>query len=279
MARIRTIKPEFWTSEQIVECSPIARLLFVGMWNFCDDAGIHPDSAKRLKMEVFPADSFSLEEVESMISELINQGLVRRYQSGGTGYLIVTGWHHQKIERPNCRYPKPDGGSKFGDQSSNGLRAIDDQSATDRPRICKGMEGKGMEGKGEESTIARRSLSLDVEIPDELRTDAFSSIWGEWVSYRFEIKKLLTKSQATNQLAMLAGLGVDRAVAMVRHTMTQGWVGLREAEQRPGAVDGDAAIRKTRKLLDNIAAAKAESVAKGGLAEEVEAMVKGKSDG
>jgi len=34
MARIRTIKPEFWTAEQVMELSRDARLLFIGMWNF-----------------------------------------------------------------------------------------------------------------------------------------------------------------------------------------------------------------------------------------------------
>ena len=48
MARIRTVKPEFWTSEQVAECTPIARLAFIGIWNFCDDNGIHPASIKRL---------------------------------------------------------------------------------------------------------------------------------------------------------------------------------------------------------------------------------------
>ena len=36
-----------WTSEQIVECSPIARLLFIGMWNFCDDGGNHLPAQRR----------------------------------------------------------------------------------------------------------------------------------------------------------------------------------------------------------------------------------------
>jgi len=47
MARIRTIKPEFWVSEQVGECSPNARLLFIGMWNFCDDRGVHPAKPNR----------------------------------------------------------------------------------------------------------------------------------------------------------------------------------------------------------------------------------------
>ena len=76
MSRIRTVKPEFWTSEQVVELSPTARLLFIGIWNFCDDQGIHPASAKTLKMEVFPGDDFSVAEIEAMVSEILNQGLM-----------------------------------------------------------------------------------------------------------------------------------------------------------------------------------------------------------
>ena len=30
MARIRTIKPDFWTDEKVVELSAFARLLFIG---------------------------------------------------------------------------------------------------------------------------------------------------------------------------------------------------------------------------------------------------------
>ncbi len=77
MGRIRTIKPEFWTSEQLVECSRSARLLFVGMLNFCDDGGVHPASARRLKMEVFPGDDdLSADDVGAMVSELEHNGLV-----------------------------------------------------------------------------------------------------------------------------------------------------------------------------------------------------------
>lgn len=47
MARIRTIKPEFWTAEQVMELSRDARLLFIGMWNFCDDAGVHQRHTRR----------------------------------------------------------------------------------------------------------------------------------------------------------------------------------------------------------------------------------------
>lgn len=130
MARIRTIKPEFWTSEQIAECSPNARLLFIGMWNFCDDGGNKPASAKSLKMQVFPGDNFTVSEIEGMVAELIHNGLVAEYTAkDGITYWHITGWHHQKIDRPSFKYPK-----------------FDEHSTSIRRAPPPGREGNGKEG-------------------------------------------------------------------------------------------------------------------------------------
>ena len=137
MARIRTIKPEFWTSEQIVECSPIARLLFIGMWNFCDDGGNHPASAKTLKMQIFPGDDIAISQIEALVSELVLAGLLSEYLAEGRRYWNVTGWKHQKIERPSYKYPRP-----IDDNSSNARRLLDERHPP---------EGKGRERKGKES--------------------------------------------------------------------------------------------------------------------------------
>lgn len=136
MARIRTIKPEFWSSEQIVELSPTARLLFIGLWNFCDDGGNHPASAKTLKMEVFPGDDFTAEQVAGFVQEMIKAGLIAQYDAENRQYWHVTGWHHQKIEKPNYRHPAP----KFADRSPTVRRPFDPV------RESKGKEGKGKEG-------------------------------------------------------------------------------------------------------------------------------------
>ena len=109
MARIRCIKPEFWTSEQVGACSLGARLLFIGMWNFCDDNGIHQASPIRLKAEVFPMDDCTKDQVSSWVSELASAGLLNEYQVGGTPYWQVTGWKHQKIDKPTYKFPHPNG--------------------------------------------------------------------------------------------------------------------------------------------------------------------------
>ncbi|MGQ4661317.1 hypothetical protein [Lysobacter sp. F6437] len=110
MARIRSIKPEFWTSEQIAECSPNARLLFIGLWTFSDDNGIHPASIPRLKMEIFPADDFSRADVAAMVEELVRNRLLREYVVQGEQFWQITGWNlHQKIDQPTFKHPLPDG--------------------------------------------------------------------------------------------------------------------------------------------------------------------------
>ena len=109
MARIRSIKPEFWTSEQILECSTNARLLFIGLWNFCDDQGRHPYSAKQAKAEVFPADDFTEKDILGMLNELSTKGLIVRYESENKEYFYVTGWRHQRIDKPQApKYPDPE---------------------------------------------------------------------------------------------------------------------------------------------------------------------------
>src|SRR4051812_10412482 len=56
MARIRSIKPEFWSSEQVMECARDTRLLFIGLWNFVDDADRMSFSSKQIKALIFPGD-------------------------------------------------------------------------------------------------------------------------------------------------------------------------------------------------------------------------------
>jgi hypothetical protein len=141
MSKMRGIKPEFWSSEQVVNCSPLARLLFIGMWNFCDDAGIHPASIKRLKMEVFPADDFTIDQINQWVNELINNKLLQQYNADDGDYWIVTGWHHQRINRPYYKHPKPsDEQSKPKKHCSSTAQALLEQCSSSVQTTPKGKE-------------------------------------------------------------------------------------------------------------------------------------------
>jgi hypothetical protein len=139
MARNRMIKPEFWSSEQVVECSTTARLLFIGLWNFSDDAGNHPASLRRMKLEIFPGDEFTLDQIGKWLAELISVGLVEVFTH-------ITGWHHQRIEKPSYKYPPPLNGDL---NSTTVRRPFDDRS---EPKERKGKEKKGKEKNSSTST-------------------------------------------------------------------------------------------------------------------------------
>lgn len=142
MARIRSIKPEFWTSAQVMECSPTARLLFIGMWNFADDAGRMTYSPKTLKAQIFPSDDLTAAEVEKLVVELSSNGLILIYSADGKEFISITGWAHQKIDKPRpSKLPAP-----FADGSSTIRRKV----ATD----LSGSEGRGSEGIDNKRAVA-----------------------------------------------------------------------------------------------------------------------------
>ncbi|MES1987100.1 MAG: hypothetical protein V4440_03565 [Pseudomonadota bacterium] len=177
MSRIRTVKPELWTSEQIASCSRDARLLFIGMWSFCDDAGVHPASYMRLKMEILPADDCSTDEIKKWVNELIANDLLREYAIDDQFYWIVTGWSkHQRIDRPTYKFPKPLSGFKkisdnsaaiprgLTDNSTSPFRDLDDYSASSQGVIDEPSttEWKGMEGNGKEKDLCEVKTSQRV---------------------------------------------------------------------------------------------------------------------
>jgi hypothetical protein len=154
MARIRSIKPEFWTSAQVMECSMNARLMFIGMWNFADDLGRLPMSPKTIKAQIFPSDDISSDGILGMINELSENGLLLTYIIGDKEYLQITGWQHQRIDKPQPgKHPPPVNG-----YSKSILRTL----ATDL---------MGGEGKGEDKNAEAKASGADA--PRDVRAELF----------------------------------------------------------------------------------------------------------
>lgn len=144
MARIRTIKPEFWSDDTITECSLSARLLFIGIWNFADDAGNLDRSHKQIKTRIFPLDNINC---EPLIQELLTHGLLIEYSVSGQKYLHIPGFaKHQLINRPS----KPV--VPAYEESLRTHVALTEGSVSTHPvREGKGREGSGREGNTQEA--------------------------------------------------------------------------------------------------------------------------------
>lgn len=106
MSRIRSTHPGLWTDEAFVTLSPFARLMFMGIWNECDDSGSFAWSPIGLKMKLLPADSV---DAPALLEEMIAAGLVKRYEVGGKAYGAVRNFcQFQRPKKPNSVYPQTD---------------------------------------------------------------------------------------------------------------------------------------------------------------------------
>lgn len=112
--RIRSIKPDFWRSEDISCLTIEDRLLFIGLWSYVDDNGVGQDRVSLIAADLF-ADDLSRDPRETLarvtegLGRLSEAGRIVRYTVDERDYLAVTNWDkHQRIDKPNKpRYPQP----------------------------------------------------------------------------------------------------------------------------------------------------------------------------
>lgn len=109
MPRIRSIKPDFFKSEDVSALPLRARLTWVGLWTHCDDHGRYKDSVRLIKGDLWSLDDVSLRDIEEDLAALEAERRIVRYEVDGKRYLAVVNWHaHQAINRPSRpKYPAP----------------------------------------------------------------------------------------------------------------------------------------------------------------------------
>lgn len=175
MARIRTIKPEFWTDSKIVGLSPLARLMFIGCWNFADDYGALPADPLQLKLRVLPAEQC---DAQQLVDELLHAGVLVEMSNGDKTFWVVWSWEkHQKVDkRSNSQYGNPDSWSP----------------AESRRTFAESRRTLALEGKGREGTKEGKDpSSTDVDHDDQ-----FEQFWD---SYPARNGKKLHKAKARQQ--------------------------------------------------------------------------------
>ena len=95
MARIRTIKPEFFLDDELAELPMVARMLFVGLWTIADCEGRMEDRPKRIKAQILPFDDC---DVDGALQSLNDAGFIQRYEADGGKYIVVTNFRkHQRL--------------------------------------------------------------------------------------------------------------------------------------------------------------------------------------
>jgi hypothetical protein len=156
MARIRTIKPEFFTSEDIVALSPLARLLYIALWCEADREGRLMWKPRTFKMRYFPADDC---DIEVLCAELITAKLVKLY-GDGFGVIPKFGVHQHLNPR--------EAASALPDPNACATRAprVNDASAREKaPSVTRREEGKGREGNVEDASALTSDTLEEISPP------------------------------------------------------------------------------------------------------------------
>lgn len=234
MARIRTIKPEFFTSEDIVELEPLARLLYIALWCEADKEGRLSWKPKTFKMRYLPADNT---DIDALCDALVTRGLVVLY-GDGLAY-IPTFKDHQHINPrekvSNLPEPTP--------ENTTRPSRVNDASVTHREEGRKdiGREGKGKEGNSrvddappalEEKPTKKSSA---IQKPD----DVDEQTWADWLQLRKTKKAPVTETvlkQARSE-SEKAGIGLE---AFLQIWCARGSQGLQADWIKPSELAGKA---------------------------------------
>lgn len=100
--RIRSIKPELWTDQDLQLLSVEIRLLFIGLFSHADDEGRLEGHPSIIRSRIFPADSnVNNRKVDHWLHALEQHGFISLYDHAGRPFIQVCNWaKHQKINRP-----------------------------------------------------------------------------------------------------------------------------------------------------------------------------------
>lgn len=225
MAKIRSLKPDFFSSEQIVSVSIPARYLFEGIWVFGDDEGLIKNSPMSLKMKIFPGDVI---EVKPLIEELVRAGLLVELQSDQGPLLWAPNVQVHQLPKRITATKFTGLGSEFTPRNHAGIRGNvppmrgasgehePPTEATRREHEAQEWSGEernrsGEERRGASSEVATATTRPDVEGLLDLLDSELS---------KNDVKRLPSRNKANRDAIRLMidkdGISPDQIAAAIR---------------------------------------------------------------
>lgn len=222
MARIRSVKPEFFKHEELAEAEfdtklPV-RLAFAGLWTQADREGRFAWRPARLKTDVLPYDDVDFARVLHALEQV---GVIRRYEVDGKTYGCIPSFkEHQVINHAEAKSklpPPPDDPGGASPVITGGPQPSPEGTGDS---LCgMGREGKGtgrereLEGNGgaggEPPVIAPDPLPLEEEPVDSEAT--FAGFWEACPNK--EGKKAAEKAWAKARDSIAREKGISRIEA------------------------------------------------------------------
>lgn len=105
MARIRSVHPSLFTDEAWVSCSPLARVLYIGLLTDADDQGLFEWKPLQIKMRLLPGDN---SDASALLAELVDANLIGSLESAGKKLGAIRRFcKFQRPKKPNAVFVLP----------------------------------------------------------------------------------------------------------------------------------------------------------------------------
>lgn len=201
--RIRSIKPEFYRSEDVARMDWQTRLVFIGLWSYVDDNGVGRDVERLIVADIFPLEldpTETLRRVSQSLSALETGKQIIRYKHDGKPLLFIANWdRHQLVKNPNNpRNPRPDAAFEPSDPpfpTSYGEPTENLPTGTGEQR----NRGTGEQGIKDMLTGSAVERVIDAEvIEDEPKATTPNRFEEFWAAYPRKMgkQKAITKFKA-----------------------------------------------------------------------------------
>jgi hypothetical protein len=145
MARMRSLKPEFWADEELAcQLTRDERMLYLGLWNLADEHSRLRGDPRYIKGQLFPYDDdITPDGIEKMLGNLGALGKVHAYRVGAGRFLFLPNLgKHQRLETDKVpsRLPAPDQAERTPDDRANESESGANKSARDPDESERGAD-------------------------------------------------------------------------------------------------------------------------------------------
>lgn len=97
--RARNLKPGFFKNEELAKLSPMARLLFAGLWCYADREGRFEWRPKRIKVEILPYEENC--DINRLLMSLHDKKLIVKYNQNGDNFGFIPNFLKHQNPHPH----------------------------------------------------------------------------------------------------------------------------------------------------------------------------------
>lgn len=221
MARIRTIKPDFFRHEGLQDleaANPGAyvMMVFAGLWGHCDKAGRFEWRPRLLKLDILPFLDFDMEQTLLILE---SAGFLRKYEANGKEYGAIDSFsEHQRINGKEAQEPE-----KYPEPSEK------QRGSTGEAIEMTGREGKGREKEGKgNGKRGQAACPRPDDVPEKT--------WNDFLAIRKAKRAPLTETalEGIRTEARKAGYSLEQAIETC---CMRGWQGFDASWIKPGTQD------------------------------------------